>query len=572
MKRRFSIPCVKWLTVILMALTPLCLCGANANALSPGLEAKYEQWKNIPTRELVGMGRTFLYQRQCPDSALICFSIVTSRNAASLSKEEKQEIYKAFIGKWYAQFFHYYDYPKAFESLSEAIKISEETGKGKGMADLNLAMMYQMFGSDGRDNDAIKTAKDINRKAFQEAIAENDTNVVHMAFSNMLSLISIENEIDDISSYRNAYVKFNEDSRQPITKFNILHYDINSAIAAEDYDKALSLLERQYQFVTLGQPRYLISILMARANVYRLKKDFVKSEQLLREAEEIADKENMKDVLLNIYDERRRIYQDNGDATKESEAYNRYLCMKDTLLNYRQISGFTELNFLSEMERLDQTLAQMQFKRRVQGWIVGLCVAIIVSLICFMLIILRKNRKLSSANMSLYEKTKQLLEKDDKTLKYSSREETWSHDSEIQDSVPIETKEKNAAMMKNIDKVASGSDELYSPKFTIYKLSELTDLPVKQLSKVINEETGENFNGFINKYRIKKACLMLDDLDNYGSLTIENIGLNVGFRSRTAFISAFKKLTGLNPSDYLKAAKQAQNSRKTTKFVHNSEL
>lgn len=552
---------VNWIVVMFMMLTTNVETGAKVVSMYPELELKYGKWINLPTAELVDQGRAFLYKQQCPDSALVCFSIVTSRYNESLSIEEKQQIYKAFTGKWYAQFFHYYDYPKAYESLSEALKISEATGKGRGMANLNLAMMYQMFGTDGRDNNALQTAKTYVKKAFEDAIAEKDTNVVHMAFSNMLSLVSEKDEISKLESVKNDYVEFAGNSGHPIASFNILLYDIDIAIAAKDYDKALSLLDRQSQYVSSAQPRYLISILMSRANVYRLKKDYIKSEQLLKEAEEMAQSMNMKDVLLNIFDERKLLYQDSGDTAKEADAYHSYLCMKDTLLNYRQISGFTEINFLSEMEKLDQSLAQMQYKRRVQGWIVGLCIMIIGCLICFVLVILRKNRKLSAANMSLYEKTKQLIGKEEKKIRYIHKENT----SEVRND-PMSTnsdveKEKNEAIMGIIDEVAGSSEELYSPGFTISKFAELANIPVKQLSKVINEETGENFNGFINRYRIKKACVMLDDLENFGSVTIENIGLNVGFRSRTAFISAFKKLTGLNPSDYLKAAKQAHTKK-----------
>lgn len=563
MNRRRKSQLLRLLFMLLMILAGDFATYAKAISLPLDIESKYGKWINLSTEQLVETGREFLYRKQCPDSALVCFSIATSRYNESLSAKEKQDIYRALIGKWYAQFFHYYDYPKAYESLSEALKISEETGTGRGMANLNLAMMYQMFGTDGRDNTALNTAKTYNLKAFQEAIAENDSNVVHMAFSNMISLISNGDEIAQIEPYKNEYIEFAKKSSNPITSFNTLLYDINSAIAKKDYEKALSLLDNQLQFVSENQPRYLISILMSRANVYRLKNDFNTSEQLLNEAERIAAKENMKDVLLNIYDERKELFQYSGNTDKQADAYHAYLCLKDTLLNYRQISGFTEINFLSEMEKFDQTMAQIQYKRKVQAWIVGLCLVIILVLICFMLIILRKNRKLSAANMSLYEKAQEFIGKEEKTAGYI-RSETAAGASSAS-AVNTEDRAKQLEIMNLIYEVANKSEELYSPKFTISKFAELADMQVKQLSKIINEETGDNFNGFINRYRIKKACLMLEDLDKYGSLTIENIGLSVGFRSRTAFISAFKKLTGLNPSDYLKAARQAKLNQKAVK-------
>lgn len=558
----FIIRTILAFAIILAAST---IADAKSTVATPDVETKYGKWMNLSTEALVTKGREFLYQKQCPDSALVCFSIVTSRYKESLSKEEKELIYKAAIGKWYAQFFHYYDSPKAYESLQDAFKISNETGKGRGMANLNLAMMYQMFGTDGRDNEALHHAKTFNRKAFQEALAENDTNVVHMAFSNMISLVSDKKEVGEIKPFRDDYVKFMKGSHHPITSFNILLYDINLAIASADYDKALSLLDQQEKYVTGFQPRYLISILMSRANIYRLQHDYLRAEQQLNEAEKIAAKENMKDVLLNIYDDKRQLFHDSGERGKQAEAYYSYLCMKDTLLNYRQISGFTEINFLSEMERLDQALTQIQYKRRVQTWITLLCIAIISCLVIAVLIVNRKNRKLRAANMSLYEKTREQISRNEQEDELEKQQSDSTNDSATDTETSEEEKARQAMMMKVIRKVAANSEEIYSPKFTISKFSELVEIPVKQLSKIINEESGENFNGFINRYRIKKACFMLDDVEKYGSLTIENIALEVGFRSRTAFIAAFKKMTGLNPSDYLKAARQARLNQKAEK-------
>ncbi|WP_095074067.1 helix-turn-helix domain-containing protein [Tenacibaculum jejuense] len=70
-----------------------------------------------------------------------------------------------------------------------------------------------------------------------------------------------------------------------------------------------------------------------------------------------------------------------------------------------------------------------------------------------------------------------------------------------------------------------------------------------QLSKVINEETSQNFNHLINTYRIdfSKALLLDDDYKNY---TITSIALESGFNSKSTFYNAFKKHTGITPSDF----------------------
>ena len=74
--------------------------------------------------------------------------------------------------------------------------------------------------------------------------------------------------------------------------------------------------------------------------------------------------------------------------------------------------------------------------------------------------------------------------------------------------------------------------------------------------QVIHEKWGENFNSFLNSYRIKEACRRLGDVDHYGQLTIEAIATGVGFRSRTSFVTSFKRITGLTPSEYQRLARE----------------
>ncbi len=71
----------------------------------------------------------------------------------------------------------------------------------------------------------------------------------------------------------------------------------------------------------------------------------------------------------------------------------------------------------------------------------------------------------------------------------------------------------------------------------------------KYLSYLINKEFGLNFSSFINNYRIEEAKKLLADPKN-NIYTIESIAEKTGFKSKSAFNSAFKKNTKLTPSKY----------------------
>jgi len=89
------------------------------------------------------------------------------------------------------------------------------------------------------------------------------------------------------------------------------------------------------------------------------------------------------------------------------------------------------------------------------------------------------------------------------------------------------------------------------PGFSLYQFAEETKLPSHQLSYYLKVRFNQNFNDFKNQLRIEYAIEQLD-LGMAKSHTLETISQNCGFRSRTNFVDAFKKVTGKTPSDYLK--------------------
>jgi len=67
------------------------------------------------------------------------------------------------------------------------------------------------------------------------------------------------------------------------------------------------------------------------------------------------------------------------------------------------------------------------------------------------------------------------------------------------------------------------------------------------LSQLLNDNLQKNFHQYINDYRIDEACRILKENKHF---SIEAIGHEVGFHSRSSFFAAFKKKTGITPSKY----------------------
>lgn len=71
------------------------------------------------------------------------------------------------------------------------------------------------------------------------------------------------------------------------------------------------------------------------------------------------------------------------------------------------------------------------------------------------------------------------------------------------------------------------------------------------VSQVMQENVGEGFVEFVNGHRIMAAKRMLSDPD-FAPYSLEAIGREAGFKSRSSFYDSFKKATGQTPGTYRK--------------------
>jgi AraC-like DNA-binding protein len=88
-----------------------------------------------------------------------------------------------------------------------------------------------------------------------------------------------------------------------------------------------------------------------------------------------------------------------------------------------------------------------------------------------------------------------------------------------------------------------------NPKLTIEELSNLSRIPPRSLTVVLNEELNQNFNDFINTYRIKEAERLLTSTKKRFKTVLEVV-YEVGFNSKSSFNTAFKKQIGMTPTQF----------------------
>jgi AraC-like DNA-binding protein len=86
-----------------------------------------------------------------------------------------------------------------------------------------------------------------------------------------------------------------------------------------------------------------------------------------------------------------------------------------------------------------------------------------------------------------------------------------------------------------------------NPNLNLQDLSREVNISSHQLSQFLNNNLGKNFTSFVNEFRINEACRIITSNDK---LTLESVGYDVGFNSKSTFFAAFKKHTGTTPLNY----------------------
>lgn len=85
------------------------------------------------------------------------------------------------------------------------------------------------------------------------------------------------------------------------------------------------------------------------------------------------------------------------------------------------------------------------------------------------------------------------------------------------------------------------------PNLSLHSIAERLMLSSRNVSQIINENGQQNFHEFVNQHRIERAKKALRERKNE---KMAAIAYDSGFGNVTSFNVAFKKSTGLTPSEY----------------------
>ncbi|MEG2679021.1 MAG: helix-turn-helix domain-containing protein, partial [Oscillospiraceae bacterium] len=110
----------------------------------------------------------------------------------------------------------------------------------------------------------------------------------------------------------------------------------------------------------------------------------------------------------------------------------------------------------------------------------------------------------------------------------------------------LETEDPASGKVALIGKIKRNIHENYSKDIDLFSVSEALMKNPNYLSHLFCEVSGQTFSEYLNSVRIEQAKLKLSQSDD----TIYSIARQVGYNSERYFVTIFKKMTDLTPTQF----------------------
>ena len=520
------------------------------NITAKTADSDYDALSSLSSQQLMDSGRDYFGKREA-GKALARFLIVSERHKQSNKKEDVQLSIRALNNCACVYKYFYFDYAQAYEYFTQAYDLCKQAHYDEFLpvVMVNLGDLLNDYGISYNSQALSQQAQDIFEQCMEQAVTSQNWDLMTTAFFNLAN----QNYTLKLDKYKTIFdEKIPKDTRD--LQYIRLQYHGLENIQQGNYAKARDYFQQQLAAVTAQwEPeRDTLATYMSIAHTYRMENDYKNETEYLEKAFQMASTSNVGDQATSICKLLADSYQQQGNKAMQQHYHLLYLEKKEEA-QFNKLTNIGELNYIHELKQEQERANELAVRQRLQQMLLLAGCIVLLVVLGSAILLWRKNRQLNSRNKSLYEKNRQLLQ-----IEHEAQELRKNNDEKYSRSNLSD--DQRSALAMRIEEILSSPDAICEQDFTLNKLAKLVDSNTTYVSQVINEKYGMAFSNVLAGFRIKEACRrMNDETDRYSQMTIEAIAIGTGFKSRTTFINAFKRETGLKPSEYLRmaAAKEA---------------
>ena len=503
----------------------------------------YDSLSRLSSATLMESGRK-LFEQRVASKALACFMIVGERFKANGNEADMELSIKALNNCGCVYKFLYFDYVQAYDYFIRAYDLCEahHFDRFSPVVLVNLADLLNDYGLNYGSESMRQHATKLFELCMEKAYEQKNWELMTTAFFNLSS-----HDYDlDLSKFQLIFSDEIPPSTPDLSYVRLQYKGIES-IQHKRYAEARGFFLQQLPLVSARwEPvRDTLSTYIAVAHTYVLEGLYPLALGYLERGLQLSERnklgDRVADVCLQISDCHRLM----GDTVLQQYYYTLYLEKMD-MVHRSRLSSVAELNYIHELKKQEAKATELSLRQKLQQYVILAIFIVLLVVIGSAFLLWRQNRRLHAANRVLFESYQRMMraEAEEQKLRKSI---AYSHSSL--------NEEQKEMLIFRIQEVMSDAKAICQQDFTLAGLAKLVDSNTTYVSQVINEKYGMTFSILLGNHRVKEACRRIsEEGERYTTLTIEAIASGVGFKSRTAFINAFKREVGLTPSEYMRMA------------------
>lgn len=550
MEKRILLAVVASFAVLACVLSVTFLSRAD-NRSNLDYEDFWRREGRLPMKALLDSGNRMLHAGD-PERALAYYHLITSQAHDNLPKDELYTVTRAFNNAGYIYFFNLSDYKEAFDRYISALSLAEDNKLDSILPFVltNIGNVYYVYGQKER-------AMEYFHKAFRTSVSTGETNMLLTSLNNMLLYAFDTGTADSIAEDLRVFDTLHLGNDRYVCDTRRLVKSLR-ALARNDVAGSLALLDSAVTETGVREKVRNISIrtsLFYRLGRYREALDECRR---LRQYTEIP---GATDVKVGWLSSMAGIHEALGNIDSAYSYAQQHIGLSDSIFGRRVYGEIRDLEASRHLKTADTKFRQLQHAHSVMKLELISAMVIMVLLVAIVIVTITGRRRLRRRNEDLFRRNSELMAAEEQMGRWRrAYEQVASHSREKRNEhpKPMDSDESTASecpdryidLAARISRILDENPQVYYPNFTIDDLARLAGEPKQVVSSVLNRILGKTFPQILGEVRVKEACRRLSDREQSERLTLEGVAESCGFKSRTNFISVFKKATGLTPSQY----------------------
>lgn len=555
----------KSVKIILSITILLSLCRCGARQPYDVIDSR----QDLPTDSLISRGSAMIRTGQT-DSAIMCYTIVTERYENGYEYDKAvtaPQVVNAYTNLGYIFSNQTLDYHRAYDYTLRALQICRQDSVADTLQRLmpyiylNLGVITGAYADSRLYADSLGSECEANiEKAFYSSRQVKEWRPFLISYYNLSDILL---QAEDTVKLRQVTKVFQQ-TDMPGQTIALLDYCRNLEKIVTlwldgDYATVIHHAKIMENNLAANEPnaenfRYMARYMGIRA--IESIGDTIAADSLMNNLANDIDASSHDNAKLWIFKIMVHRFK-NRDPEASRQWQLKYYITHEHIDSEASLTSTDNISLISEMRDIRASMkADRESARRAKTtllFVVLVAVFIIAALIALILWQRRVNhyrRTIVNKQLAIIGADKDGAPTDDVAAdddSCPSHETYCATDADNDNGVLSQLQEKIKTVLGDISLVCR-------PEFSLTTLCEIVESNTTYVSKAIRLAYGKPFSVIINEIRVAEACRRFAD-PNAEKYTVEAVGQELGFRSRSNFTAVFKKITGLSPSEFKKFAK-----------------